>query len=203
MQKVAIDRLAAAILLALALGPGGGAAQEAGLRLTPFIGAYRPLGHAGFMSVSTMPLAGVRLESGGSLRLRAGAAVTAMTTARQNVFCLAVAPGPCPPLEANLRMELGSAGLALDLTRRGAVRPYVLAEAGVKHYSFGEEAADAFGGARTDIALDFGAGVQARLGGLDLVAEASDMLSHFRQTDWSDRLTQHDLALTLGVRLGL
>ncbi len=195
--------LFAGAAMLLLVPPAPSVAQERGLRLTPYAGAYRPLSHSEFMDVATLPLLGVRLESAGHLRLRASAAMTTRGTARQNAFCLAVRPGPCPPLEAALRVETGSADLALNVLRSGPIRPYVLAGGGVKRYSFGGDRADAFGGARTDVALQMGGGVQARLGRVNVVAEAADLVSRFRPDGWSQRFTQHDLALTMGVRLGL
>lgn len=115
------------------------------------------------------------------------------------------APDPCS-VEQNVR-AFAAALVVRPLPSLILIRPYLLAGAGWKRFGFDDAELEAVGlddaiEDQTKGAWQLGAGVELGLGLTSVVVEINDFISGFSvQEDRGDGKTQHDLFLTVGLRL--
>lgn len=109
-------------------------------------------------------------------------------------------------LDNNVRALTGALVLR-PLPSLVLLRPYLLVGAGWKRFGFDETELEELGleaaiGDQTKGAWQIGAGVELGLGVTSVVLEVSDFVSGFTvEEDRGDGKTQHDLFLTVGLRL--
>lgn len=109
-------------------------------------------------------------------------------------------------VENNLRM-LAGAVVIRPLPGLIVVRPYLLAGGGWKRFGFDEAQLESLGlqgaiGDHTKRAWQLGAGLELSVGLSAIVVELNDFISGFDvEEDRGDGKTQHDLFLTVGLKL--
>ncbi|MBX6363780.1 MAG: hypothetical protein IRZ00_07925 [Gemmatimonadetes bacterium] len=206
-------RVGAALVGAALLAPAPSArAQQLELRLAPRIGAFVPAGrlvreHDGLIrfraDLAPSLAVGLGLElDAPRLRLGVRAAVDYATAPTLVAHGFTVD-------SAGVGLLVAGADVVLrPLDGRARVRPFLAAGAGLKRYLVPEAGltralAGVLPSDRTDPALHGAAGAEARWGPIGVVAEAGDYVSWFLAPSTGHQRVQHDLLVTLGLRLRL
>lgn len=204
-------RVGAALLGAALLAPATSAcAQRLELRLAPRVGAFIPAGrlvreHDGLIrfraELAPSLAVGLGLElDAPRLRLgvRAGVDYATAPTLVAHGFTVD---------SAGVGFLVASADVVLrPLDRRARIRPFLAAGAGLKRYVVPEAGLTrALAGVlprdRTDPALHGAAGAEVRSGPIGVAAEVGDYVSWFLAPSTGHQRVQHDVLVTVGLRL--
>ena len=88
------------------------------------------------------------------------------------------------------------------LPRIVVVQPYLLAGAGIKRYSFGDDVGT-FAADRNHFTGHIGAGADLKVGPIAVLAEISDYISSFKNAATDENKLQNDVFVMVGFRIGM